>query len=318
MLEVLMTAVSYSAAIALAAAGITLIYMTTGTFNFSHASMTAFGLYTVFIFSKVLFRDLGYPTYVFFPVAALISGVLGVITYLSVNRWLLKRRADMVTLMMSTLGVDLIYLALLNIIADYLTQEYKVNARLIVLSTEDVSIVQSGDFVLRGIPIVSVSIVMTVIILLKYILNRTKFGIAVRVTIENPSLAEIVGINPEVVYLTSWFLGGAFAGLAGAILSMVITGTPAVGSLVIVPEFAGAIVGGIYSLFGSLAGGYLIGLSEYILITLLATYVSRNLVVYQPLIPLLVMSVFLLFYPEGIGGLQLSRVVERLKKSVWR
>ncbi|MEM1985008.1 MAG: branched-chain amino acid ABC transporter permease [Candidatus Korarchaeum sp.] len=318
MLEVLMTAVSYSAAIALAAAGITLIYMTTGTFNFSHASMTAFGLYTVFIFSKVLFRDLGYPTYVFFPVAALISGVLGVITYLSVNRWLLKRRADMVTLMMSTLGVDLIYLALLNIIADYLTQEYKVNARLIVLSTEDVSIVQSGDFVLRGIPIVSVSIVMTVIILLKYILNRTKFGIAVRVTIENPSLAEIVGINPEVVYLTSWFLGGAFAGLAGAILSMVITGTPAVGSLVIVPEFAGAIVGGIYSLFGSLAGGYLIGMSEYILITLLATYVSRNLVVYQPLIPLLVMSVFLLFYPEGIGGLQLSRVVERLRKSVWR
>ncbi|MEM0040907.1 MAG: branched-chain amino acid ABC transporter permease [Candidatus Korarchaeum sp.] len=318
MLEVLMTAVSYSAAIALAAAGITLIYMTTGTFNFSHASMTAFGLYTVFIFSKVLFRDLGYPTYVFFPVAALISGVLGVITYLSVNRWLLKRRADMVTLMMSTLGVDLIYLALLNIIADYLTQKYKVNARLIVLSTEDVSIVQSGDFVLRGIPIVSVSIVMTVIILLKYILNRTKFGIAVRVTIENPSLAEIVGINPEVVYLTSWFLGGAFAGLAGAILSMVITGTPAVGSLVIVPEFAGAIVGGIYSLFGSLAGGYLIGLSEYILITLLATYVSRNLVVYQPLIPLLVMSVFLLFYPEGIGGLQLSRVVERLRKSVWR
>ncbi|MEM0296037.1 MAG: branched-chain amino acid ABC transporter permease, partial [Candidatus Korarchaeum sp.] len=123
---------------------------------------------------------------------------------------------------------------------------------------------------------------------------------------------------PEVVYLTSWFLGGAFAGLAGAILSMVITGTPAVGSLVIVPEFAGAIVGGIYSLFGSLAGGYLIGLSEYILITLLATYVSRNLVVYQPLIPLLVMSVFLLFYPEGIGGLQLSRVVERLRKSVWR
>ncbi|MEM0017550.1 MAG: branched-chain amino acid ABC transporter permease [Candidatus Korarchaeum sp.] len=318
MLEVLMTAVSYSAAIALAAAGITLIYMTTGTFNFSHASMTAFGLYTVFIFSKVLFRDLGYPTYVFFPVAALISGILGVITYLSVNRWLLKRRADMVTLMMSTLGVDLIYLALLNIIADYLTQKYKVNARLIVLSTEDVSIVQSGDFVLRGIPIVSVSIVMTVIILLKYILNRTKFGIAVRVTIENPSLAEIVGINPEVVYLTSWFLGGAFAGLAGAILSMVITGTPAVGSLVIVPEFAGAIVGGIYSLFGSLAGGYLIGLSEYILITLLATYVSRNLVVYQPLIPLLVMSVFLLFYPEGIGGLQLSRVVERLRKSVWR
>lgn len=318
MLEVLMTAVSYSAAISLAAVGITLIYMTTGTFNFSHASMTAFGFYAVFICSEILFRDLSYPAYVFFPIAALLSGALGVVTYLSVNRWLLKRGADMVTLMMSTLGVDLIYLAILNVIADYLTQEYKVNARLIVLSTEDVSVAQLGGFVVKGIPVVSVSVVLATAILLKYVLDRTGFGVAMRVTIENPSLAEIVGINPEVVYITSWFLGGAFAGIAGAILSMVITGTPAVGSLVIVPEFAGAIVGGIYSLFGGFAGGYLIGLSEYILITLLATYVSRSLVVYQPLVPLIVMSVFLLFYPEGIGGLQLGRVVGRLRRSVWR
>lgn len=314
MLEVLLTAVSYSAAISLAAAGITLIYMTTGTFNFSHASMTAFGFYTVFIFSEILFRDLDYPPYVFFPMAALISGILGVTAYLSVNRRLLRRKADMVTLMMSTLGVDFVYLALLNIIADYLTQKYKINARLIVLSTEDLVLVQSGDLVLRGIPVLSILIIASTAVFLKYVMSRTRFGVAMRVTIENPSLAEIVGINPEVVYLAAWFLGGAFAGLAGAILSMVVTGTPALGSLLIVAEFAGAIVGGVHSLFGSLAGGYLIGLSEYILITLLATYVSRSLVVYQPLIPLLVMSVFLLVYPEGIGGLNLGRAIERLGK----
>jgi len=310
MLEVLTTAVSYSSAIALAAAGITLIYMTTGTFSFAHASMTALGFYTIFTFSKVLFKEKGHP-YMFFPLAALFSGALGVLTYLTVNRWLLKRRADMITLMMSTLGVDLVYFALLNIFADYLTENYKVNARLIVLSTEDIVLAHIGGFALRGIPVISLLLVVITVISLKYVINRTKFGITLRVTVENPSLAEIVGINPETIYLTSWFLGGALAGLAGAILSMVVTGTPAVGSSVIVPEFAGSIVGGLYSLFGGFAGGYLIGMSEYIVITLVATYISRNLVVYQPIIPLLVMATFLLLYPEGLGALNMGKISRR-------
>ena len=310
MLEILMTAIGYSSAIALAAAGITLIYATTGTFSFAHASMTAWGFYAVFAFSKVFFRNNGNP-YIFFPLAAILSGSLGILTYLFVNRWLLRRRADMITLMMSTLGVDLIYFAALNVFADYLTQEYRINARLIVLSTEDPVIAQIGELTIRGIPLVSVSIVLSVIVILNYILNKTRFGIAVRVTMENPSLAEIVGINPEIVHLASWFIGGALAGLAGAVLSLIVSGTPAIGNTVIVPMFAGSIVGGMSSIFGGFAGGYLIGLSEYLLITMLATYVSRSLVVYQPLIPLLVMAATLLLYPEGVAGLRLGKVLKR-------
>jgi len=310
MLDIVLTAISYSSAIALAAAGITLIYMTTGTFSFAHASLTAWGFYIVFSFSKLFFREIGNP-YIFFPISAIVSGSLSVMIYLAVNRWLLRRRADMITLMMSTLGIDLIYFAFLNVFADYLTQEYKINARLVVLTTDDITIAQVGGFTVRAISLISMALMILTLLSLHYLLNRTRFGIAIRVTIESPSLAEIIGINPERVYLASWFIGGALAGLAGAILSMVVTGTPAIGNLLIVPEFAGSVVGGLYSLFGSFAGGYLIGLSEYIIITLLATFVSRNLIVYQPLIPLLVMTVFLLVYPNGIGAFNWRKILRR-------
>lgn len=312
LIDIIMTAIGYSSSIALAAAGITLIYMATGTFNFAHASMTAWGFYIVFAFHKVFFKGLGNP-YMYFPMAMLFSGMLGVISYYFINRWLLKKGADMTTLMMSTLGIDLVFFAFINMFADFLTYNYKINARLIVLKMEDIILGKIAGFPLRAITLVSIIMVIAIVAILQYILNRTKFGIALRMTIENPSLAAILGINPDLIYLASWFIGGALAGLGGAILSLVYSGTPSIGNVVIVPEFAGSIVGGLYSIFGSLLGGYLIGMSEYIVISLIGTYVSRNLVVYEPLIPLIAMAVTLLVYPQGLGGIDWSKVWAKLR-----
>ncbi len=310
--QIFMTAVGFSGGLALAAAGITLIYMTTGTFNFAHASMTAWGFYIVFSLYKVL---LGGNTYLYFPVAFLFSGFLGVITYLLVNRWLLKRGADMVTLMMSTLGVDLAFFAFINIFADYLTATYKVNTRLIVLTTEDIILGKIGTFPFKAITIVSVAIVVGIALFFYLLLNKTKFGIAFRITVENPALASILGINTETIYLFAWFMGGAMAGLGGAILSLVISGTPTVGNTVIVPEFAASIVGGLYSIYGGLVGGFLIGLSQKLIINWLGSVLGGNIVVYEPIIPLLIMAATLLIYPEGLAGINWRRLFSRSKSS---
>ncbi len=308
--QILMTAIGFSGGLALAAAGITLIYMTTGTFSFAHASMTAWGFYIVFSLYKVM---LGGNPYFYFPVAFLFSGLLGIITYVVVNRWLLRRGADMVTLMMSTLGVDLVFFAFINIFADFLTATYKVNSRLIVLTTEDVVLGKIGTFSFKAITLVSVIIVIGTALFFYYLLNKTKFGIAFRVTVENPALAAIIGINTEVIYLVAWFLGGALAGLGGAVLSMVISGTPTVGNTVIVPEFAASIVGGLYSLYGGLLGGFLIGLSQKIIINWLGSILGGNVAVYEPIIPLIIMAATLLLYPQGLGGINWEKVFSKLR-----
>ncbi|MET1160523.1 MAG: hypothetical protein ABWW65_06130 [Thermoprotei archaeon] len=143
-------------------------------------------------------------------------------------------------------------------------------------------------------------------------LTKTKFGIAVRATIENPDLASVLGINPESVYVTAWFIGGALAGLSGALLSMVVSGYPAVGMTLIVTFFCGAIVGGLYSIFGSLLGGLLIGLSEYLGIYSLSASLGGWVLAYRPMIPLLIMVATLLIYPKGLAGINWDRVKQSL------
>jgi branched-chain amino acid transport system permease protein len=135
-----------------------------------------------------------------------------------------------------------------------------------------------------------------------------------RTTIENPTLATVLGINPELVYLVAWFLGGFLAGLGGGVLSLILTGTPNVGMLLIVPEFAGSIVGGLYSIFGSLLGGFLIGMGQKIGIFLLSSWIGGSFSAYEPLIPLMIMAVTLLLYPRGLGGLPWSKLLSKFRR----
>jgi branched-chain amino acid transport system permease protein len=309
MIDLVLKAVAYSSGIALTSAGITIIYMATRTFNFAHASMVAWGFYVVF----ALYSLLGGIPYYYVLFAALFSGLLGVILYYTVNRRLLRAGASTVTLMMSTLGVDLIFFAIINIFADYLTEVHKIpNARYFVLELKDVSLGTIYGTSIRAITLVSTLVVIALIISLHLFLTKTKFGIAVRATIENTALATVLGINPERVYVLSWFLGGALAGLGGGLLSMTISGYPAVGMTIIVTMFAGSIVGGLYSIFGSLVGGFLVGLSEYLGITGLSIAFGGWILAYRLIIPLIAMVSALLLFPEGLGGIKIKGFSLRL------
>jgi len=300
MIEVILTALVVSSGIALAAAGITIIYMSTETFNFAHASFTAMGFFVVY---HMLLLFGGSPYY-YFPFAALFTGLVGVLVYLTVNKWLIKRGADMVTLMMSTLGVDLILFGLINHWADFIKSTIpESQPRNFLLRNMD-PIFNLGFIEIPARIPISLILVVAIILSLHFFLTHTKFGIAMRTTIENPTLARVMGVNTDMVYLTAWFIGAALAGLGGAILSMIDTGSPIVGIRYIVPLFAGAIVGGLYSVFGSLLGGFLIGLSQQIGIYLVALSIGSQFIAYKPAIPLIIMVLALLFFPEGLGSLQ--------------
>ncbi len=309
MLDVLLTAISLSSGMALAAAGITMIYMSTETFNFAHASMVAWAFYVIF----TLHLFFGGTPYLYFPLAALFSGFLGVIIYFTVNRWLLKAGATMVTLMMSTLGIDLILYGLLNSFADNLTLTFKKDARYFLLPSLDLKLGTIGATDIKLIHILGLIIVIGVILSIHTFLFKTRFGVAMRTTVENPTLATVLGINPEMVYLVSWFIGGALAGLGGAILAMVVPGEPRIGMVFIVPLFSASIVGGLYSIFGSLLGGFLIGISQQVGIYILAQMLGSWIVAYKLVIPLAIMVITLLFYPQGLGGIPWGDILKKLK-----
>jgi branched-chain amino acid transport system permease protein len=297
LLDLIVKAVAYSSCIGIGAAAIALIYSATKTFNFAHASLVSWGMYVMFAGTYLL----GYTPYLYIPFTILVGAALGLVIYGGVNRWLLKAKASEINLMMSTLGADLVLFGFLNIYSDYLLQTYKIPAKYFVLEVKDV-VFKIGNVNIRLIGIIAPLILVTIVILLHMFLTKTKIGIAMRASIENPDLASVSGVNIDLTYVLAWLIGGGLATLSGGLLSLIVTGYTAAGMTMIVSFFAGAIVGGLYSIFGSLLGGLLVGLSEFLGITLLASIAGGWIYAYRPAIPLAALAITLLLKPEGLAG----------------
>lgn len=301
---VLADGLTYACALSLLACGITLLFICTRTFNFAHACMATWGLYVTYTGVKLY----GGSPYHYFPLAFLFGAMLGLICYFCINGPLLRRAASIVTLMMSTLGYDLILLSTIQIYCDYLTKVLKLYPRMVSMSAYDFYI-----FGIRAATIISLILMVGLLSTLHLFLTKAKFGIAIRATIENPMLASLSGIASERVYAASWIIGGGLATMGGAVLAMVMTGTPVMGWLVIVAMFASAILGGLYSIYGAALGGLVVGMTEYVGIYSLARVFGPWILPYKPVIPLVIMAIALSFFPRGLAGIPWSSLFIRVK-----
>ncbi|MCS7111334.1 MAG: branched-chain amino acid ABC transporter permease [Ignisphaera sp.] len=298
MLAILFSSITYAAILGIGCASITLLYASTRTFNFAHASMISWGFYIVF----VLYKFFGYIPYLYVPIAALIAAAFGILIYYFVIRRLLDVGASEITLMMVTLGVDLILFAVLNMFVDILKRGFGIDATKINIVLTDPIVVRIWGTPIKYIHIISIVSAIVIVVVLHLFLTRTNLGIAMRASIENPTLASILGIDVNTVYLFSWFIGGLLAGLSGGLLVLFMEGTTTVGFDIVVFYFAGSIVGGLYSIYGGLLGGVLVGFSERFL-TFLLSYWIPDIIAYRFAIPMVMLVATLLIYPKGLAGL---------------
>jgi len=292
-------AIIYSSLLVLLSMGLTLTYLTTKVPNFAHASFATIGVYLALIASRIWESS----PYVAIPIAFVISGAVALALYTFILKPLIRKGASKAIQMIATLAFDLILIALLNITADYITKNYRIISREFTLRSYD-GLFMDMPMILFVAPILIIIIASTLIIVLK----KTKFGIAMRAAIENPDLSGVVGINVRLVYGVSWFLGGGLAGIAGALMSMWFQGDPNLGVFLIPSIFAASISGGFASIYGAIAGGILIGMSEILGTRFLAGEFGSWLIAYRPLIPLLFIVVTLLVTPRGLAGINWYRV----------
>ncbi len=341
-----MNALTYASMIALLSLGVTLTYMTTRVFNFAHprlALVAAYAAATVLALvappprTEFVQAD-GVVVYQPFPawfyalglvVAAAAGAAVALLEYFAFIRPLLRRGAGFLALMIATLGFDFMLVAALFI---YSTHSWVNSVLLEALRTAGSRLTLSGydvRWVVGGLPYRAVffeAVAFTVGIALFFylMLTRTKVGVMMRASIENPSLALVLGINVERVYAFSWLLAGASAGLAGY---LILFGTDVIGKYItatspsdemIVSVFAGSIVGGINSIFGGLGGGFLIGIVEQLLVTWLESVTGVGLTKYAKMFSMLAVVVTLLFIPQGLASLPQTRLWRRLSSLVGR
>ena len=292
-------AIIFASLLGLLSIGLTLTYLTTRVPNFAHASFATIGVYIALIATRVWDA----VPYIAIPIAFVISGLVALSLYQFILKPLIRKGSPQAILMIATLAFDLVVIALLNITADFIVKTFQVTSREFTLRSYDVE--------LMGFPLIVFVAPLTIAILaitLHIMLRKTKFGIAMRAATQNSDLAEIVGINVKLIYAVSWLLGGGIAGIAGALMSLWFQGDPNLGTQLIPSVFAASIVGGFLSIYGAIAGGILIGLTEILGTRFLAGELGSWLIAYRPLVPLVFIVVTLLLAPRGLAGINWSRL----------
>ncbi|MCE2506086.1 MAG: branched-chain amino acid ABC transporter permease [Nitrosopumilaceae archaeon] len=279
--------------------GLTLTYLTTRVPNFAHASFATIGVYIALIATHIWDST----PYIAIPIAFVISGIVAVSLYTFILKPLIRKGASQAIQMIATLAFDLVVIAMLNISADYIIRTYQITSREFTLRSYDAHFMD-----LPLLVFVAPVTIVTIAIILHIILKKTKFGIAMRASTENPDLAGTVGINVKLVYRVSWMLGGGLAGIAGTLMSLWFLGDPNLGPQLIPSVFAASIVGGFFSIYGAIAGAILVGLAEVLGTRFLAGEFGSWLIAYRPLIPLIFIVVTLLLAPKGIAGINWSKL----------
>ncbi len=298
--------ITYASILALSAIGLALAYMTTKVPSFVQGALAGIGGYISFTFVRVA----KVSPYASIPVSFVLSGIAALILYEVLIKPLRKRGASLVMLMMSTITFDIILVAILNIFADYLTLVTRTDARGFSLQDYDFTFIN-----VPGVFITSLGLALGMTIVLYLFLNKTKLGIALRAAVENPELAQTIGLNIEAAYVLSWFLSGSLAGIAGSLIPLWSSGTiEYFDTNLLLSMFVAVVIGGIGNIYGALIGGYLVGFIEILGTNALSSIIGNWIITYKQVLSLLVMVITLLIAPKGLAGINWRKILGWYKK----
>jgi len=141
-----------------------------------------------------------------------------------------------------------------------------------------------------------ITLIVAVVVLsgLQLFLSRTKLGRAFRATADDPATAQLMGINDRHVYGIAMAIAFATVALAGAFLGARTTFAPSQGSSQLLFGFEAVVIGGLGSLWGTLLGGIVLGVSQ--------TLGNQASIGWDLLAGHLVFLAILVFRPHGLLG----------------
>lgn len=317
---VLIPAAAYGAQLALGALGVTLIYAVLRFSNFAHGDLMAFGtMATILATWQLQAAGVGLgplPTaLIALPLGVLAAVALALVTDRLVYRFHRRQRSAGVIFVIVSVGVMFIYNALTRFFIGAGDQRFEDGERFVIRVADFRAMTGLDEgLALRTSQVLTFVVMIAVVSAVFWFLQKTRTGKAMRAYSDNEDLALLSGISPERVVAVTWVIVAALATIAGALYGLDKSFRPFVYFQLLLPVFAAAIVGGLGSPLGAIAGGFLIAFSEVVL-----TYAWKKVLVWllpAPLEPeglvqllstdykfavsFVILIVVLLFMPTGI------------------
>jgi branched-chain amino acid transport system permease protein len=280
-IQVLVSGLLMGCVYALIAIGFTLVFGVTDIVNFSHGHLVMGAMFVTY----VLFKMASIDPYLSLVVVLPLFFVLGALVYKVVIEKIVE--APHFAHMMVTLGLFILFENLANFF-------FGGDLRGITTGYTSSSVVV-GNVAIPVARTLAAASSLIAVVLLSLFLRYTRFGKAIRAAANNRVGAHLVGIDVKGIYLVAFAIGTAVAALAGVVMMPFSLVSPFVSGDFMIKAFVIAILGGLGSVPGALAGGLLVGLVEALSGLFLAASLG-NAIVFTILI------LVLLFKPSGILG----------------
>jgi len=278
---VIIPATAYGAQLALGALGVTLIYGILRFSNFAHGDTMAFGTAITILVTWAL-TEAGIaltplPTALLaLPVGIAATAALVLLTDRGVYRFYRRQKASPVILVIVSMGVMFIMNGLVRFLIGVNDINFDDGTRFIISARDFREMTGLAEpLAIRTTQVITVVTAAIAVAALFWFLNRTRTGKSMRAFSDNEDLALLSGINPEKVVAVSWIIAAALATTAGVLYGLDKSFKAFTYFQLLLPIFAAAIVGGLGSPLGAIAGGFLIAFAE-----VLVTYPLKKVLGY--------------------------------------
>ena len=256
-LETTFFGLSFGSVLVLSAIGLAITFGVMGVINMAHGEMMMLGAYTTFVLQHYVFPDnIALSIVVSIPAAFVVAGAVGIAIERGIVRFLYGRPLET---LLATFGVSLVLQQLVRSIFGSLNQSVQTPEFMSGLwqINEIFAITYNRLYILIFTLIVFVGLLL--------ILNKTSLGLKVRAVSQNRQMAKALGVRTDRVDALTFGLGSGVAGIAGVALSQLTNVGPNLGQGYIIDSFMVVVFGGVGNLWGTLIGGFGLGIFNKLL-----------------------------------------------------
>jgi len=245
---------------ALIALGYTMVYGIIQLINFAHGEVLMVGALTSWVIIGMMQEAMpGAPGWIILLLATIIACVVAAALNFSIEKIAYRplRNSPRLAPLITAIGMSILLQTLAMII---FKANYKPYPTLLPKEPFHVggAVITSTQIMILGVTAISLAVLM-------WMVNATRLGRAMRATAENPRVAALMGVKPDVVISATFIIGAILATIAGVMYaSNYGTVQHTMGFLPGLKAFTAAVFGGIGNLAGAVIGGILLGLIEAI------------------------------------------------------
>jgi urea transport system permease protein len=225
--------------------GLAIIYGAMGVINLAHGEFVMLGAYGAWALQSTF----GLSILASLPIVFVAVALIGLIIEKTIIRRLYSRPLDTI---LATWGIGIVIqqLVRLGIGAD---SKFVKGPELLSGN------LHIGDVVMPNYRIFVIFFAISMLLITWCLMNKTEFGTKLRAVIQNREISECYGIDAKNIFSITFAYGAGLAGLAGVLLTPLISTIPTMGTGLVVDSFLTVIVGGVGSIFGTAAAAVLVG-----------------------------------------------------------